>query len=190
MKSLIQVRNVGGRRFAGVEYEAKRTHIGLQRAFEFDGFGQRSRVGRKRMPAARFRETLDQRLGFGVEVQETHGKPGRAQLVDHHRKRGEARFRPDVETDRDVPVTRALQIGHCFREERQGQIVDRVIAGILERRECHAFAGARNPTDQQQVHGEERLDRLSLLPRSERSEGPAGANSRPLSRSRFLAGSE
>ena len=74
MKSLIQRAQRRRGRSAGVEAVAQRADVGQPARARTRSLRVSVRVvAGKRMPAARFREALDQRVGLGVEIEEAHG---------------------------------------------------------------------------------------------------------------------
>ena len=141
-----------GRQVAGVESKAEFAGLGQQVAFVVDGLGERARVARKRMPAARFREPLDQRVDLGVEVEKAHIPPGATRMRDGLRESGQARPGLDVERHRHAVLAAGGEMRDRLRQQRGRQVVDRVIAGILERGQRHALARSGNAADEQQIH--------------------------------------
>ena len=141
-KSLIQERSAADGRLARVEREAERPHVGQQLALVVDRLGQRARVARERMAPARLGKALDERLGLRVEVEKAHVPVEGAQTRDRVREPGEPRRDLGVERDRDAVAAGLREIARRRLDERQRQVVDRVIAGILERAERDVLAGA------------------------------------------------
>ena len=101
-KSLIQERSAAADELARVEREAQRPHVGQELALVVDRLGQRSRVARERMAAARLGKALDERFGLRVEVEKAHVPAERAQTRDRVREPGEPGCDLGVERDRDA----------------------------------------------------------------------------------------
>ena len=68
------------------------------------------------------------------------------------RQQGKRFAAAHVDADRAVNMIRFAQVLHDFRQEFRGQIVDAVVAEVLERVECDALAGSRHAGDQYQLH--------------------------------------
>ena len=116
------------------------------------------------MPAARLGEAFDERFRLGVEIEEAHAPARGAQTRQRVGEVGEARGGLGVERDRDAVAPRAGEITGRLGDQRQRQVVDGVVAGVLERHKSDALAGARNAADQEEVHFDRvrsRVERVS-----------------------------
>ena len=104
------------------------------------------------MAATRLGKALDQGFGLRVQVEEAHAPAGRAHPRERVGQVGQAGRGLDVERDGDAIATRRVQVARGFGDERQREIVDRVIARVLERRQRDALSRAGDTADQQQIH--------------------------------------
>ena len=115
-----------------------------QAPFGLDAVDQRA-VGRHGMAAARFGETARQRLVVAVEVEQSHVEALFAeQPVDRGDQRVDAEIaRARIDADGDGPRMRRVSVGkHEAREQREREIVDRLVAGILKGAHRGRTAGA------------------------------------------------
>ena len=104
------------------------------------------------MAAPRLGESLDERGRLRVEVEEPYVPPCRLELCDRLRQRGKTGRGLDVERDRHTIAVRFREVSRRLGDQWQREVVDRVVARILERRERDALAGTGNAADQQKVH--------------------------------------
>ena len=120
-----------------------------------DAFGQGELAVAQRMAAPRFREALDQRLGLCFQEQRSRTSMLRA-LAD---RRCAAAARPSVSPLRTSMLTRGAGVAGGIAEmttsvgqQLRRQVVDAVIAAVLQRLERHAFAGAGQAGDDDELH--------------------------------------
>ncbi len=118
-------------------------------ALHGDAVGHRA-VERERVAPARLRIPAQQRLVGAIEEQDEEIEVvAGAQRVDRGEERRRAEIaRADVDADGQRAVARRAGL-HQRRNQRRGQVVDGLVAHVLERVERGRAAGAGQPGDQQ-----------------------------------------
>ena len=126
-----------------------------QAALERDRVGQREAVGGQRVAAARVGEALQQHLVARVEEHELVGDPGLRDLREHLRQPLQVLAAiAHVHADREARITPRLVACdrlHERRHERRRQVVDAVVAEVLERAQRHRLARAGQPAHDDQA---------------------------------------
>src|SRR5262249_42853727 len=113
-----------------------------------------ARSGRERVAPARFGEAAYQRVVLGIEEKQ-------AQIHSLGLQRGDVSGDPlervpgaGVDAHRDPLVAGAAQQLRRLLEQLAREVVDAVVAAVLERIEGDALAGARQPADEDQLHSD------------------------------------
>ncbi len=143
-----------GLEIAGVDAVAE-VEQGVQRlALAGDRLGERAVAVGHRVAAARFREALDQHLVARVEKDEAHRDAGGLELLQLLRQGRDRGAAAHVGRHGDTRMPGAAQVGEQFAEQRRRQVVDAVVAGVLQHVERDGFARTGKTADERKLHGE------------------------------------
>ena len=125
-----------------------------------DGFAQSDLVGRKRMLAAAFAETLEQGLAAGVEEYDVYLYILAFELFDDAGNERQV-HRQIACVDTDGNVDYAVGLGSDAlgqgRQQTGGEIVDAVVAVVLQIAQHRTLAGTRTSADYGQFHARRTL---------------------------------
>jgi hypothetical protein len=103
------------------------------------------------MAPPRLGEALHERFDGGVEIEEAHLPAALLERGHCLGKTVQSRAALDVECDRYAFLTGTFEIARRIDEQRHRQVVDGVVARILECRQCDALARPRDAADEHQV---------------------------------------
>src|SRR5690606_22377619 len=107
-----------------------------QGALAGNGFRQGEIPRGQRMLATRLAEPLDEHLVPRLDEQQLGREPGRLEALQYRRELREALRRvARIDADRDLAVERRPRVAHLvgeLLEEIDGEVVDAVIAGVLQ----------------------------------------------------------
>jgi len=145
------------RHAAGVNAEAGEQGDGFEQCrFLVDGFAQPHLAGGKRMLAAAFAEPLEQGFAAGVEENDFNRNAAPLEFRDDAGDEGEI-GRQVARVDAHGDIDDAAGVGGDAVDERRqqarGEVVDTVVAPVLEIAQHRAFAGAGAAADDGQFHG-------------------------------------
>jgi hypothetical protein len=105
--------------------------------------------------AASFGKAANQYLVARVEKHDARRDAGGFELAQLRRQRGDRGAAAHIDGHRETLLAFTAQVSHQLEQQRRGQIVDAVVAGIFQHVEGDGFAGTGQAADQDDLHGKE-----------------------------------
>src|SRR6185369_9569792 len=140
-----------GLQVAGVDAVAERGDAREEAALVLDRLGKRKVGAEQRMLATRFGEAAQQGRGARLEVEHAAVDPAALQRFDVRRQRRE-RGAAGVDADRGFLLAGYGEEIRDLEEQRRGEVVDAVIAGVLENVQRDALARPGEAANENELH--------------------------------------